>query len=619
MFQYRLGLPLAFYLFAYFLSPDTLIDWILATIVLLVVTLIYWIEFRSLKSCLFIFLMLPLFFQLGRFRQQSEEKAIVENDIRYESPLILEPLGVPEVTAKGYRLAVKCHLKDSSDLKILLNVKGTATIDIAKYWTCASLHIQVLPFNRNPGAFDYGDWLQKKGFQAISYVNADKLLELNSSTSRISQQFFKWRWSCVQYIQSKLQGPSSLQIVPALLLGYKSSVDREVRQSFTASGIVHILAVSGMHLGLIYALLQWLLRPFRKSRKGVIVIQLIGIWAFTLLSGLPTSVVRAAIMLSIVLLTSNQNKGLSSLWLTASLMLFLQPEWLIDLGFQLSVLAVFGIVRTASHPLEVNALIDKVFSSFKVTMAAQWHILPIILGVFRQFPSYFLIGNLLLLPLVSLVLYTALLWSLVLFIFPNWQFLGIILEFLCDLMLQGSSFIASLPNSVLSIPYLQWHIMLLGLAVWLFLSAWRSTRSPYYYLWTSLMLIVFVGFYQSSIQKEFITIHQNSNDLFLSIKTEDSLKIVSSKYVDLEHTKWSVFPHVEHNRVLREDTLWEWSGQVFLLDEEARYKFLEDEVDWYLSRTHLGFYAVDKTLGDTIWTSKASYSILPNSERDLYE
>jgi competence protein ComEC len=445
--------------------------------------------------------MLPLFFQLGRFRQQSEEKAIVENDIRYESPLILEPLGVPEVTAKGYRLAVKCHLKDSSDLKILLNVKGTATIDIAKYWTCASLHIQVLPFNRNPGAFDYGDWLQKKGFQAISYVNADKLLELNSSTSRISQQFFKWRWSCVQYIQSKLQGPSSLQIVPALLLGYKSSVDREVRQSFTASGIVHILAVSGMHLGLIYALLQWLLRPFRKSRKGVIVIQLIGIWAFTLLSGLPTSVVRAAIMLSIVLLTSNQNKGLSSLWLTASLMLFLQPEWLIDLGFQLSVLAVFGIVRTASHPLEVNALIDKVFSSFKVTMAAQWHTLPIILGVFRQFPSYFLIGNLLLLPLVSLVLYTALLWSLVLFIFPNWQFLGIILEFLCDLMLQGSSFIASLPNSVLSIPYLQWHIMLLGLAVWLFLSAWRSTRSPYYYLWTSLMLIVFVGFYQSSIQK----------------------------------------------------------------------------------------------------------------------
>lgn len=298
-----------------------------------------------------------------------------------------------------------------------------------------------IPIDLLPGTVYYGDTLQCKlnlipvaasnsrFFNSYnSYLRNEhiyhkaKLLESNIVLNRNTK--FKLL-SCAQKIAANckerflksIPDRTSANLMIALILGDKSNLDKSIKNDFINTGTAHILAVSGLHLGMIYGLLNFgihlIRRKFHSGRKNFIqtLIAVLLIWCFAFISGLSTSVIRAAIMLSLfesgVLLKKN-NDPVNSLFACGFIMLAFDPCTLFDIGFQLSFMAVLSIVlfnpyiRRLYNP-EQNILC-KLRDLIAVTLSVQILVTPISIYYFQQFPLYFIASNLIWIPLSFLLM-----------------------------------------------------------------------------------------------------------------------------------------------------------------------------------------------------------------------
>jgi competence protein ComEC len=207
-------------------------------------------------------------------------------------------------------------------------------------------------------------------------------------------------------------------VLAALTSGYTVELPEELRGSFSASGVSHVLAVSGLHAGLIYMLLLGLLTVvplWMRGRKAAQCLLVIGLlWAFAFFTGLSPSVVRAAIMFSLLAVSSIsgwRTNALNSLAAAAMGMLVYNPCLLYEVSFQLSFVSVSAILiiqpwLQAKWTVN-NPVMRKIWSLTTVSLAAQIGVLPLILFYFGSFPVYFLPANLLIVPLVTLIMYVA--------------------------------------------------------------------------------------------------------------------------------------------------------------------------------------------------------------------
>jgi len=185
-------------------------------------------------------------------------------------------------------------------------------------------------------------------------------------------------------------------------------------QQYSSAGVIHILAVSGLHVGIILLILQLLLRPLEYLRKGRFIKTLIIVallWCFAIIAGLSPSVVRAVTMFSIVAIGMNMKRPTSifnTLAISMFILLLLKPMFLFDVGFQLSYLAVFAIVWI--QPLLYKSWtpkykgVDYFWQIFTVTIAAQIGVAPLSLFYFHQFPGLFFLSNLVIIPVLGLIL-----------------------------------------------------------------------------------------------------------------------------------------------------------------------------------------------------------------------
>jgi competence protein ComEC len=200
-----------------------------------------------------------------------------------------------------------------------------------------------------------------------------------------------------------------------LLIGYTNDLDKDLVQMYSNTGVVHIIAISGMHLGLIYLILGWILSKIPGVQKSAIlqyILILSCLWIFSLLTGAGASVIRAAVMFSFILTGKTFSKASSiynSLAAAAFVMLLYNPFYLWDVGFQLSYLAVIGILvfqKPIYHLIYIkHPWIDKIWELSAVSMAAQLLTFPICIYYFHQFPNLFLISNLVAVPLSSIILF----------------------------------------------------------------------------------------------------------------------------------------------------------------------------------------------------------------------
>ena len=258
-------------------------------------------------------------------------------------------------------------------------------------------------------------------------------------------------------LKKNIAGDRESGLAEALLVGYRQDLDKELLQSYANTGVVHIIAISGLHLALIFAILKFLMKPIyrKKSGRWVAAILIISmLWTFSFLSGSCPSVLRSALMFTMLVVAENLKKNGSvynGLFASAFILLCINPSWLWDLGFQLSYLAVLSIVifyKPIYQYINLNWKIpDLIWQSVSLTVSAQILTAPVCILNFHQFPLYFLPANLLAVPLSSLILIGELLLCSFSFLSGLAHFLGSLITRLIWILNSFIDFISRLPFS----------------------------------------------------------------------------------------------------------------------------------------------------------------------------
>ena len=238
-----------------------------------------------------------------------------------------------------------------------------------------------------------------------------------SNIQRLRLRALQWRSTLVQRIISPDDDSDAQAVLAAMVLGDKSELSKELRATYSATGASHILALSGLHLGIIYLLLTQLTLGRRRMWLTQVPVVL-GIWAFALITGLSTSVVRAAMMISLYAVFSlggRRQSPLGVLSFTAIIMLLFNSDSLYDIGFQLSFMAMLGILifvplferMVSIRWLMEHRVVKWLMAMMTMSVAAQLTTAPLVAYHFGRFSTYFLLTNLLAIPIATLILYVA--------------------------------------------------------------------------------------------------------------------------------------------------------------------------------------------------------------------
>lgn len=319
----------------------------------------------------------------------------------YYDKYIIEILKIDSLKVKG---------------KSLLNVQKDSTRLPFKVGNVLITHSELkdLIHPLNPNQFDYKNYLEKKYIYHQVFTENKYLLQLSSE----KQSIYSFADAIREYINKKLKSypfkPDELAVINALLLGQRQDLSPETYNSYVNAGAVHILAVSGLHVGIILLLLNFLLKPLEFIKHGVIIklILIVSLlWSFAIIAGLSASVTRAVTMFSIIAIAMHLKRPtniFNTLAISIFVLLLFKPMFLFDVGFQLSYLAVIAIVTFQPILYKLWKPKYKVFDFFwqifTVTIAAQFGIIPISLYYFHQFPSLFFISNLAIIPFLGVIL-----------------------------------------------------------------------------------------------------------------------------------------------------------------------------------------------------------------------
>ncbi len=322
----------------------------------------------------------------------------------------------------------------------------------------------------NPYEFDYRKFLARKGIFHSGFADSGRTVIIGTGGGKpLLLRAYRLRHSLLDIYRKYGISGKEYQILAALTLGYRQALSREVQQSFAHSGAMHILAVSGLHVGILFGVLLLILRPFAKGRFRWLALAVIlaVLWGFAVITGLSPSVRRSAFMFSLIAITlmiRRQTNIYNSLAASAFFMLLFFPTDLFSVGFWLSYLAVISIVSL--YPLIYRLIyvprpFNKLWALLSVSIAAQIGTMPIGLYVFHQFPNYFLLTNLLAIPLAGIILYLA----MALFLFNSIGFVGKILGkalvLSVKILWQGIHFIENLPGATSTDIYLTFGQMLI--------------------------------------------------------------------------------------------------------------------------------------------------------------
>jgi competence protein ComEC len=273
--------------------------------------------------------------------------------------------------------------------------------------------------NYHSGTFDYARYLTRKTISGIGFVKKDNwTIPCHDLHRSLRQMASTYREQIrTRYAKLGFQG-DELAVLSALTVGYKEALSEEIRESYSVSGASHVLALSGLHIGLLYGLLFFFLKRIPFHTVGVrifrVAIILATLWGFAFVTGLSPSVVRSVLMFS--LFTFSECKtgkyiSMNILAAAALLMLLYNPCWIFDVGFQLSFCAVAAILLI--HPRlyrmwNINNRILRYFWGIvTVSLAAQIGVTPFILLYFSRFSTYFLLTNLFVIAFVTAIMYAA--------------------------------------------------------------------------------------------------------------------------------------------------------------------------------------------------------------------
>jgi competence protein ComEC len=363
-----------------------------------------------------------LFYLIGisvvYFNNDVHYKSYYQNYIGENSIVILkvDKILKPGLFNDKYTVSIVQVNSVKTSGKVLLNITRDSlvkplNVDELLY---VKPSFQELKAPLNPHQFNYKNYLVKQGIQ-------QQLFLVNEQFKRIGSQGFSLQGISAKFrnlVQESLKKhdfkPDELAVVNALLLGQRQDISKQLIADYSSAGAIHILAVSGLHVGIILLILNWLFKPLERLNKGRFiktVLVVLFLWMFAFVAGLSASVVRAVTMFTFLAIgLSFRRKNIIEFSLITSMffLLIVKPMFLFDVGFQLSYLAVFGIIWV--QPILYKfwnpklKIVDKFWQLLTVSFAAQAGILPLSLYYFHQFPGLFWMSNLIIIPFLGAIL-----------------------------------------------------------------------------------------------------------------------------------------------------------------------------------------------------------------------
>jgi competence protein ComEC len=357
----------------------------------------------------------------------------------------------------------------------------------------------------NPYAFNYRKYLAQQGIYHTTWIGKEKMKILERDKGNPFIAFsLKLRNRILDILKTQLGDNDEYKVAAAIIAGYRTALDADLRATFANSGAMHVMCVSGLHVGIIYLILGFLLKFLSDKivwqRIIKVIIILAFIWLYALLTGFSASVLRASTMFSFVaggMLFQRKVPIYNSLAASALLLLLFNPVFIFQPGFQLSYLAVIGIVSL--FPL-IRKLIPakgkiatKLSDLVAVSVAAQIATSPISLYYFNQFPNYFILTNIIVVPLAGLIIYTAIPALLLNAVPLAGELLSKLLALEMKIMNGSVNFIDKLPGSVSQHVFISFLQMILLYAMIILLYHGILNRSKVFIRTSALLILVFAG------------------------------------------------------------------------------------------------------------------------------
>jgi len=438
--------------------------------------------YRSLKGVFIFLVFIGLGGCLAYTKNISNRPSWIGNYFKKDVPIIVtlqENLAIKEKSFKALATINAVYIDkhwQNVEGDVLLYFKKDSTIPNLKYGSqiLITKNLNKIINSGNPGGFNYASYcsFQNIHFQGFLKGNSYSILSSNKR-SWFTMVLIDIRTNVLQILKSNIINNNELSIAEALLIGYRDELDRDLVKAYSNTGVVHIIAISGLHLGMIYILIVGLFKPFKRFKLSKIlkpIVIIFVLWMFSFIAGMAPSIVRSAIMFTCIAVGEffgKRNNIYNGLALSAFIILIVSPFSLWDVGFQLSYSAVLSIVIFSPYIKKWVYFKNKLLSAFwqlnSVTLAAQILTLPIVLYHFHQFPLLFLVTNIFAVTWSGIILYAELLLLLFSWWEPVAHLIGILIEWMIKVM---NSFILNVNN----LPFSVWESLQINIpqAVFIF-------------------------------------------------------------------------------------------------------------------------------------------------------
>jgi len=336
---------------------------------------------------------------------------------------------------------------------------------------------------KNPHAFDFKKYMQRLGIHHQTFATEETLMPLagfqGSQLIKFAENIHQW---CNQVLKKHLEDTDEMAVASALLLGNKSLLSDELKETYTATGATHVLAVSGLHTGIVAGAIMLLMQWFSNKRLLIRIVKtliaLSVLWLFVMLTGMAPSVLRAATMFTFVTIGQTLIYRHTNIYnmvaVSAFLLIVFQPEIIHQIGFQLSYSALLGIIAFQDNLYKIvyipNKILNFIWQLVTVSVAAQLGTLPLTIYYFHVFPFYFWLSGIIVVPMAGIILKTGILTFL--------------LEWIC-------SEIALIPSTFLklSLKLMNWGVELCHQLPGVKMEGLWITESQAYILGSSIILL----------------------------------------------------------------------------------------------------------------------------------
>ncbi|HYQ56483.1 MAG TPA: ComEC/Rec2 family competence protein [Draconibacterium sp.] len=411
--------------------------------------------------------------------------------------------------------------------------------------------------------FDYKSYLARKHIYRQVYLKDKnwKLTGYKHNSPLVWADNLRNKLLAIYHAQN--MGAQETEILSALTLGYKRDLDKETKRVFSSAGAMHVLAVSGLHVGILFIAFSFFFGFLQKRKSGKIIYVLLSIgflWTYAFITGLSPSVLRACTMFSLIIIAGSISRRANiynTLAASAFILLLVNPNNLFEVGFQLSYAAVFGIVFLQPRLVSLWPLKNRILLFFwnltTVSIAAQIATFPLTAYYFNQFPTYFLLSNLIVIPAAMLLIPL----GLSLLLFSNSTIISAIISTIVKWIIKTVYFALStiecFPHATPEVVLLKPELLFVLLLFFSFLLLFANGKAVYLKmaLTFGLLLIMTLAFssYRQYKKNEIIVL--NSKDPIVCLIASKNMYVISTNSLKIEDYLYSTVQNIKRQKRLK--------------------------------------------------------------------